>query len=80
HQAWSLIEAAGMRGMSYGGAQVSVKHCNFIINMQDATASDVKNLIDLVTGQVELKTGVRLKTEVEMFNWNHMKIPHPSKR
>jgi UDP-N-acetylmuramate dehydrogenase len=80
HQAWSLIEAAGMRGMSYGGAQVSVKHCNFIINMQDATASDVKNLIDLVTRQVESKTGVRLKTEVEMFNWNHMKIPHPSKR
>lgn len=78
--AWSLIEQSGLRGMSIGGAQVSVKHCNFIINKQDASASDVKNLIDLVMSKVELKTGVRLKTEVEMFNWNHTKIPHPSKR
>jgi UDP-N-acetylmuramate dehydrogenase len=78
--AWSLIEVSGLRGMSIGGAQVSVKHCNFIINKQDASANDVKNLIDLVKSKVELKTGIRLKTEVEMFNWNHTKIPHPSKR
>lgn len=78
--AWSLIEQAGLRGISYGGAQISVKHCNFIINVQDASASDVKNLIDLVISKVEAKTGIRLKTEVEMFNWNHTKTPHPSKR
>ncbi|MDP3306223.1 MAG: UDP-N-acetylmuramate dehydrogenase [Erysipelotrichaceae bacterium] len=80
HNAWFLIDQAGLRGMSYGGAQISVKHCNFIINVQEATSEDVKNLIDLVIGKVEANTGVKLTTEVEMFNWNHMKIPHPSKR
>lgn len=80
HNAWFLIDQAGLRGMSYGGAQISVKHCNFIINVQEATSEDVKNLIDLVISKVEVNTGVKLTTEVEMFNWNHMKIPHPSKR
>lgn len=80
HNAWSLIDQCGLRGMSYGGAQISVKHCNFIINVQEATSEDVKNLIDFVIGKVEVNTGVKLITEVEMFNWNHMKIPHPSKR
>lgn len=80
HHAWSLIEQAGLKGMSYGGAQISVKHCNFIINVQDASSDDVKNLIDLVISKVEANTGIRLTTEVEMFNWNHTKIPHPSKR
>lgn len=80
HNAWFLIDQAGLRGMSYGGAQISVKHCNFIINVQEATSGDVKNLIDFVIGKVETNTGVKLTTEVEMFNWNHMKIPHPSKR
>jgi UDP-N-acetylmuramate dehydrogenase len=78
--AWSLIEQAGLKGMSCGGAQISIKHCNFIINVQDASSEDVKSLIDLVVSKVEAKTGIRLTTEVEMFNWNHMKIPHPSKR
>lgn len=80
HNAWALIDQCGLRGMSYGGAQISVKHCNFIINVQEATSEDVKNLIDFVIGKVEVNTGVKLITEVEMFNWNHMKIPHPSKR
>lgn len=78
--AWFLIDQTGLRGMSYGGAQISVKHSNFIINVQEATSEDVKNLIDLVIGKVYANTGVKLITEVEMFNWNHMKIPHPSKR
>jgi UDP-N-acetylmuramate dehydrogenase len=78
--AWSLIDQAGLRGLSYGGAQISVKHCNFIINLQDASADDVKNLIDLAVNKVKEKSGITLLTEVEMFNWNLMKIPHPSKR
>ncbi len=78
--AWSLIEQSGLRGLSIGGAQVSAKHCNFIINVQDARAQDVRDLIDLVIRKVEEKTKVRLQTEVEMFNWNHTKIRHQSKR
>lgn len=78
--AWSLIDQAGLRGLSYGGAQISVKHCNFIINLLDASADDVKNLIDLAVNKVKEKSGITLLTEVEMFNWNLMKIPHPSKR
>jgi len=78
--AWSLIDEAGLRGLSYGGAQISVKHCNFIINLQDASAQDVKNLIDLTVNKVREKCGITLLTEVEMFNWIPMKIPHPSKR
>jgi UDP-N-acetylmuramate dehydrogenase len=78
--AWSLIDQSGLRGLSVGGAQISVKHCNFIINVQDASADDVKNLIDLTVYKVKEKTGITLMTEVEMFNWNPMKTPHPSKR
>jgi UDP-N-acetylmuramate dehydrogenase len=78
--AWSLIDQSGLRGLSVGGAQISVKHCNFIINVQDASADDVKNLIDLTVYKVKEKTGMTLMTEVEMFNWNPMKTPHPSKR
>jgi UDP-N-acetylmuramate dehydrogenase len=78
--AWALIDQANMRGMTIGGAQVSKKHCNFIVNIEDATSEDVRNLIDLVIKNVEEKTQIRLKTEVEMFNWNLSKIPHPSKR
>ena len=78
--AWSLIDQAGLRGLSVGGAQISVKHCNFIINVQGASAEDIKNLIDLTISKVKDKTGITLMTEVEMFNWNPMKIPHPSRR
>lgn len=77
--AWSLIEQAGLRGLSIGGAQVSVKHCNFIINVQQASAEDVRELMDLIIRKVEEKTKVRLQTEVEMFNWNPTKIQLQSK-
>lgn len=77
--AWSLIEQAGLRGLSIGGAQVSVKHCNFIINAQQASADDVRELINLIIRKVEEQTKVRLQTEVEMFNWNPTKIRRPSK-
>lgn len=61
-----LIEASGLKGRRFGGAEVSEKHANFIINTGDATASDIESLIDLVRDQVEVVSGVRLQTEVHM--------------
>ncbi|WP_425338384.1 UDP-N-acetylmuramate dehydrogenase [Thiorhodococcus minor] len=59
-----LIEALGLKGCRIGGAQVSEKHANFIINTGDATASDISALIDHVRDAVELGTGIRLIPEV----------------
>ncbi|MET0066319.1 MAG: UDP-N-acetylmuramate dehydrogenase [Candidatus Thiodiazotropha sp.] len=59
-----LIEAAGLKGRRLGGAQVSDKHANFIVNIEDATAADIEALIALVQQQVEAHSGVRLVTEV----------------
>jgi UDP-N-acetylmuramate dehydrogenase len=59
-----LIEAAGLKGRAIGGAQVSAKHANFIVNTGHATAADVEQLIALVQAEVERQTGVKLVTEV----------------
>jgi UDP-N-acetylmuramate dehydrogenase len=59
-----LIEAAGLKGFRLGGAQVSEKHANFIINTGDATARDIARLIDRVQVEVERTSGVRLMPEV----------------
>jgi len=59
-----LIEAAGLKGHPLGGAQVSEKHANFIINTGTAKASDIEQLMTLVQEEVEQKFGVRLQTEV----------------
>ena len=59
-----LIEAAGLKGAQDGGAQVSTKHANFIINTGGASARDIAGLIERVQAEVELKSGVRLKPEV----------------
>ncbi len=59
-----LIEAAGLKGLSVGGAQVSEKHANFIINTGQARAADIEQLIELVRERVEQASGVRLVTEV----------------
>ena len=58
------IEAAGLKGFSIGGAQVSVKHANFIVNTGDASARDVDGVIKHVQKTVRLKAGIELKTEV----------------
>ncbi len=67
HFAGALIEQSGLRGYSIGGAQVSEKHCGFIINRGGATARDVTELIDYVRNTVYKKTGVTLETEVEIY-------------
>ncbi|MBN1365358.1 MAG: UDP-N-acetylmuramate dehydrogenase [Syntrophaceae bacterium] len=62
--AGKLIEERGLKGMTVGGAQVSLKHANFIVNSGKAKASDILNLIKLVQSKVEKETGVNLETEV----------------
>ncbi len=61
-----LIEASGLKGMAIGGAAVSEKHANFIVNMGDATAADIEALIVLVQEKIELEHGVLLKPEVRI--------------
>ncbi|MEZ5985151.1 MAG: UDP-N-acetylmuramate dehydrogenase [Hyphomonas sp.] len=62
--AWKLIDAAGCRGLKVGGAQVSPKHCNFLINTGDATAADLEALGELVRRRVLETQGVELRWEV----------------
>lgn len=59
-----LISQSGVKGVSYGGAMISPKHPNFIVNVLDATADDVKSLIKLVKSQVKKKFGIVLEEEV----------------
>ena len=61
-----LSEAAGCRGMQVGGAQVSLKHGNFIVNLGGATAQDVKTLIGMVQEKVKTQFGIDLEPEVRM--------------
>ena len=61
-----LIEAAGLKGFTLGGAEVSDKHANFIINRGDATASDIESLIEHVQKTVQETHGVRLVHEVRI--------------
>ena len=64
HKAWELIDAAGCRGLKVGGAQVSEKHTNFLINLGAATASDIEKLGEEVRRRVFDKTGVQLEWEI----------------
>ena len=63
--AGKLIQDAGLRGFQVGGAQVSEKHCGFVINKDQATASDVMNLMNQVSDKVYEAFGVRLEPEVK---------------
>jgi UDP-N-acetylmuramate dehydrogenase len=65
HKAWALIDAAGCRGMTLGGAQVSEKHCNFLLNTGSATSSDIENLGEEVRRRVALKTNIMLEWEIQ---------------
>ena len=68
--AWKFIEKAGLKGISIGGAMVSDKHANFIINTGGATARDVKLLIDKIKQEVFGKTGVSLEEEVMLWGFD----------
>lgn len=62
-----LIEAAGLKGRAIGGAQVSEKHANFILNRGDATAADIEALAVVVAERVEQHCGVRLQREFQII-------------
>ncbi|MBR2797393.1 MAG: UDP-N-acetylmuramate dehydrogenase [Clostridia bacterium] len=63
----ALIEQAGLKGRSVGGAQVSEKHAGFIVNTGSATATDILTLIGVVQDAVQARFGVRLETEVRIL-------------
>lgn len=63
--AWQVIDAAGGRGFKVGGAQMSEKHCNFMINTGDATAADLENLGETIRTKVKATQGVDLEWEVK---------------
>jgi UDP-N-acetylmuramate dehydrogenase len=63
-RAWELIDAAGCRGFALGGAQVSEKHCNFLINTGSATATDLETLGEQVRQRVKAHCGVELRWEI----------------
>ncbi len=65
HKAWQLVDAAGCRGLKIGGAQVSEKHTNFLINTGDATSADIETLGDTVRARVLAQSGVELEWEIE---------------
>ena len=67
--AGKLIEDAGLRGYQEGGAQVSEKHCGFVINRDHATASDIAGLCGTVQKRVYEQFGVKLETEVKMLGF-----------
>ncbi|CAO4169649.1 UDP-N-acetylmuramate dehydrogenase [Methylorubrum populi] len=64
-KAWQLIDAAGCRGLTLGGAQVSEMHCNFLINRGGATASDIEGLGEEVRRRVREHAGVELHWEIK---------------
>lgn len=68
HFAGKLIQDAGLQGTSVGGAQVSTKHAGFVVNVGDATAADVLDLIQLVQKRVFEDTGVLLEPEVRLWS------------
>jgi UDP-N-acetylmuramate dehydrogenase len=62
--AWRLIDAAGCRGLTRGGARVSEKHCNFLINLGEATAAEIEDLGEEVRQRVRDHSGIELHWEV----------------
>jgi UDP-N-acetylmuramate dehydrogenase len=62
-----LIDEAGLKGKTIGGAQVSPKHANYLVNLGNATAGDVKELIETVQKKVKSKTGYLLEPELEII-------------
>jgi UDP-N-acetylmuramate dehydrogenase len=63
-KAWELIDRAGCRGLKRGGAMVSEKHCNFLVNTGEATAEDIESLGEEVRRRVERHSGVVLEWEI----------------
>lgn len=65
HKAWQLVDKAGCRGLRRGDAQVSEKHCNFLLNLGDATSADIEGLGEEVREKVKADSGVTLEWEIQ---------------
>ena len=65
NSAWELIDAAGCRGLKVGGAQVSEMHCNFLINLGNATAAEIETLGETVRERVKKNSGIELAWEIK---------------
>jgi UDP-N-acetylmuramate dehydrogenase len=65
HKAWALVDAAGCRGLTMGDAQVSEKHCNFLLNLGSATSAEIEALGEEVRRRVEAKTHITLEWEIQ---------------
>jgi UDP-N-acetylmuramate dehydrogenase len=72
NHAAKLIEGCGLKGKRISGAQVSEKHANFIVNVGNATAADIENLINEVRTAVLQQTGIELHPEVKIIG-EHVK-------
>ena len=69
--AGKLIEETGLKGLKYGGAEISRMHANFIVNSSSATSDDILNLINIVQKKVIQKKGIMLYPEVRMIGFEH---------
>ena len=65
HKAWALIDSAGCRGLRMGDAQVSEKHCNFLLNLGNATSAEIEDLGEEVRRRVMEKTNIQLEWEIQ---------------
>ena len=65
HKAWALVESAGCRGLRIGDAQVSEKHCNFLLNLGNASSSEIEELGEEVRRRVQDKTNITLEWEIQ---------------
>ena len=65
HKAWVLVDAAGCRGLTVGDAQVSEKHCNFLLNLGSATSADIEALGEEVRRRVLENSGITLEWEIQ---------------
>ncbi|MFL6768415.1 MAG: UDP-N-acetylmuramate dehydrogenase [Sphingomicrobium sp.] len=65
HRAWALVDAAGCRGLRRGDAQVSEKHCNFLLNLGNASSADIEELGEEVRRRVQAKTNITLEWEIQ---------------
>ncbi|WP_294120448.1 UDP-N-acetylmuramate dehydrogenase [Sphingomonas sp.] len=65
HKAWALVDAAGCRGLRIGDAQVSEKHCNFLLNLGNASSSEIEALGEEVRRRVQDKTNITLEWEIQ---------------
>ena len=74
-KAWKLIDEAGCRGLRVGDAQVSEKHCNFLVNLGGASADDLEELGETVRARVQARSGHDLHWEIRRIG---VKVPDPT--